>query len=674
MAAGASPSVVRAAVMAGVVLLARESGRAGRAPAALALAAFTLLLAEPAMIGDAGFRLSVVATAGLLAWATPLGGWIGGLGGGRVPGWLAEGLGISLAAQAATLPDVLRHVRAAVARRAGRQPRGGAAGARRDGRRASWRWPAARWRWRASRRSWPRSLGLPAWLLLHVIVAVVRLAAGLPLAAVAIPPEVAPAAAGIAAAVLVAGGPGADPRGASSARDRRRRTRRRAGGPSGRSGHAGAPRCAGRPGATPGRAHRPRGWAGSCSASRWPSSRRSRTLALGDATGRANRLVVLDVGQGDAILVESRSGARMLVDGGPDPERLLVELDARVPPWDRRLDVVVLTHPHEDHVAGLVRVLERYRVGRVFEPGMRGPGPGWEAWDAGPGRTVRPRATLAAGGRLRLGEIGLDVLWPDPGRAAEPASSGRDINDTSIVLLGEVDGRRFLLTGDAEDDVDPALLARGLPRIDVLKVAHHGSATATTADLLAATHPTLALIGVGEDNDYGHPAPSTLARLREAGARVLRTDLDGTLEVELRLDGLRVRTSGGRVAAARPHGACRRPPAAHRLRFSDMTVPARREAARLLLSLDPPEWFLRHACAVADVARPGSRRDRRAWGAASTRRGRGGRAAPRRRQAARRGPGRRPPRRGLGGLARDARSAGARADRPRPSRHAPRGG
>ena len=107
LAAGASPSVVRAAVMAGVVLLARESGRAGRAPAALALAAFAMLVAEPAMIGDAGFRLSVVATAGLLAWGTPLGRWIGGLAGGRIPGWLAEGLGISLAAQAATLPDVL---------------------------------------------------------------------------------------------------------------------------------------------------------------------------------------------------------------------------------------------------------------------------------------------------------------------------------------------------------------------------------------------------------------------------------------------------------------------------------------------------------------------------------------------------------------------------------------
>jgi len=107
VAAGGSPSVVRAAVMAGVVLLARESGRAGRAPAALGWAAAILLLADPGMIGDAGFRLSVLATAGLLAWANPLGARISRLGRGRVPGWLAESLGISLAAQAATLPDVI---------------------------------------------------------------------------------------------------------------------------------------------------------------------------------------------------------------------------------------------------------------------------------------------------------------------------------------------------------------------------------------------------------------------------------------------------------------------------------------------------------------------------------------------------------------------------------------
>ena len=102
------------------------------------------------------------------------------------------------------------------------------------------------------------------------------------------------------------------------------------------------------------------------------------------------RVSILDVGQGDAILVEGSRGGRLLIDGGPDPDRLLVALDRRIPPWDRRIDAVILSHPHEDHVAGLALLLERYHVDRVFEPGMRGPGPGYAAWLrelAGPGRT-----------------------------------------------------------------------------------------------------------------------------------------------------------------------------------------------------------------------------------------------------------------------------------------------
>ena len=118
-----------------------------------------------------------------------------------------------------------------------------------------------------------------------------------------------------------------------------------------------------------------------------------------------------------------------------------------------------------------------------------------------------------------------------------------------MVLLGEASGRRFLLTGDAEDDVDPVLVARGLPRLDVLKVGHHGSATATSAALLAATRPTVALISVGAGNDYGHPTAAALGRLRDAGARVYRTDLDGTVEVDLRPDGVGVRTIGARRTA-----------------------------------------------------------------------------------------------------------------------------
>ncbi len=134
-------------------------------------------------------------------------------------------------------------------------------------------------------------------------------------------------------------------------------------------------------------------------------------------------MTVLDVGQGDAILVEGGRGGRMLVDGGPNPDRLLVELDSRLPPWDRRLDVLVLTHPHEDHVAGLAMLLERYRVGAVFEPGMRGPGPGYGAWAAALDRAgAPPRGTLVTGDRLAVDDLRLRVLWPDPGRVPAGAA------------------------------------------------------------------------------------------------------------------------------------------------------------------------------------------------------------------------------------------------------------
>jgi competence protein ComEC len=272
------------------------------------------------------------------------------------------------------------------------------------------------------------------------------------------------------------------------------------------------------------------------------------------------RITVLDVGQGDAILIEGGRGGRMLVDGGPDPDRLLIELDERLPPWDRRIDVVVLTHPHEDHVAGLALLLERYRIGRVFEPGMRGPGPGYGAWQAELAEDRAPaRGLLVTGDRVAVDDLHFDVLWPDPGRVpAEPPDGGRAINDVSIVLLGEVGGRRILLTGDVEDDVDPVLAARGLPPVDFLKVAHHGSGTASTVAFLGVVRPAVAVVSAGADNPYGHPARSTLDHLAAAGAAVFRTDSDGSVEAVFANGGMTVRSTGSRASAGGPRLAATR--------------------------------------------------------------------------------------------------------------------
>ena len=135
-------------------------------------------------------------------------------------------------------------------------------------------------------------------------------------------------------------------------------------------------------------------------------------------------------------------------------------------------------------------LLERYRVGRTFEPGMLGPGPGYAAWAAELAGRPTPGGLLAAGDRLSVDDIALEVLWPMPGSVPlEPPDAGTGINNVSIVLLGSVAGRRFLLTGDVEQEVDPELLAR-LGHVDLLKIAHHGSKTASTDAFLDAVDPT----------------------------------------------------------------------------------------------------------------------------------------------------------------------------------------
>ena len=182
------------------------------------------------------------------------------------------------------------------------------------------------------------------------------------------------------------------------------------------------------------------------------------------------------------------------------------------------------------------------------------------------------------------------VLWPDGGTVSGRAGDdGRAVNDTSVVLLGEAAGVRFLLSGDAEDAIDPTLVARGLPHVALYKVAHHGSRTASSDALLAALTPAVAVISVGAGNTYGHPSPPTLARLAAHGATVLRTDLDGTVTASFEAGRMEVR--GERRAGDGGLGT-----------IAAMTVPGRVESAALLLSLDPPPWFLRHARAVAEIA------------------------------------------------------------------------
>jgi competence protein ComEC len=528
--AGASPSVVRAAVMAAVALLAVESGRGSRVLVGLAWAVAGMIVLTPATVGDVGFQLSAAATAGLLAWTTPLtrrldeaAPWL--------PTPIRESLGISLAAQAATLPiALLVFGRLALISPVANLiavplvPPAMAAGALAYA--AGWLTTLGAPHWLAG------LLALPAWALLAGLIWVVHLAASVPGASetLGFPANV---AAAVVACLLAW-----------------RLHRWLAAAPTNRD--------PGKPAAPPIRA----------GVGARPSHRRAYILAafvvalsgcvVTSRPDGAVHVIVLDVGQGDAILLQGDHGGRILVDGGPDGNALLRALDGYVPTWDRRLDAIVLTHPHDDHVAGLTTVVDRYRVGRAFESGWPSSSPAYRAWrDALAAHGLAPER-LRTGDTIRLDGADLRVLWPDdgtirPASMDQTATDNRKTNDSSIVLLGGYESRSFLLTGDIEDDVDPFLVARGLAAMDMLKVAHHGSGTATSNELLAATGPAVAVISVGAENTYGHPAPGTLARLRTHAGTVLRTDQVGS--VETTLDSTAVTVASARAPAALPSAA-----------------------------------------------------------------------------------------------------------------------
>jgi competence protein ComEC len=249
--------------------------------------------------------------------------------------------------------------------------------------------------------------------------------------------------------------------------------------------------------------------------------------SLPPAPPSAPELVMLDVGQGDAILLRD-GDATLLVDGGGWRRpgfggRVLLPAFAAL--GVRRLDVLAVTHPDRDHCGGAVDLLRELPVGQVWAP------PGIAATDCGAALHVRdtPYVELATGDAARLGRWRLRVLGPD--RDGEGSDNRR-----SLVLLAETFGRRVLLTGDLDAAGEAVLLRRwGPPALasDVLKVAHHGSPSSTITPFLRAVHPRLALVSVGTANAYGHPSPKVLAALDRQDIPVFRTDRDGMIRIAM---------------------------------------------------------------------------------------------------------------------------------------------
>jgi competence protein ComEC len=256
-------------------------------------------------------------------------------------------------------------------------------------------------------------------------------------------------------------------------------------------------------------------------------------------------LTAIDVGQGDGLLVVFPDGKRMLLDGGGIPafgrtsrSQLDIGEDVVAPYlWDRgmrRVDIVALSHAHEDHSGGLAALIADFHPREVWT-GVTPDGPEWEAVRSKAVAVGAKIVSLRSPARFPFGGTTIEVLAPTPDYL--PFDTPK--NNDSLVMRATFGERAFLLTGDVEKGVEQVMLyGNELRPTDVLKVAHHGSRTSTTEEFLSAIQPAFAVISAGFENSYGHPHPTVVERLRGHHAAVLRTDLDGLITI--RTDGKRI--------------------------------------------------------------------------------------------------------------------------------------
>ncbi len=242
------------------------------------------------------------------------------------------------------------------------------------------------------------------------------------------------------------------------------------------------------------------------------------------------RVWFLDIGQGDAILMRLPAGEWVMVDGGPDA-KVLDWMGRIMPFYERRLELVINSHPHADHLNGLVEVLARYDVENLWISGVKYNYAGYqkmleEAADAG------TRIVYTSGKDARIGKVGFDLIYPQRSLQGEGMEN---VNNSSIVFRLIYAGQRIFFSGDLEEQKETELMrVNGLNlESDILKAGHHGSKTSNTEEFVRRIGPEYAVISCGVDNKFKHPFPGTLERFGRMGMTVYRTDLDGTVEVEI---------------------------------------------------------------------------------------------------------------------------------------------
>lgn len=237
----------------------------------------------------------------------------------------------------------------------------------------------------------------------------------------------------------------------------------------------------------------------------------------------------LDVGQGDSILV-SQGSKQILIDGGPSGQLVLEKLGQYIPFWDRNIEVIIATHPDQDHIDGLIDVMKAYNVGEVIDNSYGADSQVYKKYLETIEERKIPRLKGETGVNIKLDDDAkMKILSPGSG----PEKNPKDSNSGSIIaklIFGE---NSFLFTGDLPDETEKKLIGENADLSSrVLKVSHHGSKYASTEDFLKKVDPVEAVISVGKNNRYGHPSSETLERLNARGIRILRTDEAGDILYE----------------------------------------------------------------------------------------------------------------------------------------------
>jgi competence protein ComEC len=250
-------------------------------------------------------------------------------------------------------------------------------------------------------------------------------------------------------------------------------------------------------------------------------------------SGNSLQFTFINVGQGDATLIRTPDGKTILIDGGETDTGIVSKLQSL---GVQRIDLMIATHPHSDHIGGLVQVLQSFPVAKVITSGQPHTTSVYEHFIDGIASAQAEYGEVKRGDVISLGGVDFRILNP-------VNNNDPDFNENSIVLLFKYGQTTFLMMGDSGAVTEADMLSAGLPlKADILKVGHHGSTSGSTQTFLNMVQPTIALYSAGINNQYGHPALQTIAALEAVGATVYGTDRNGTISINVDLDGYTIKT------------------------------------------------------------------------------------------------------------------------------------